>query len=68
LGNFVGGLGWQVWLDGEEVGECASLLLGELAAEAVRVEDGLTLGKRHLADITEGASYQAATVRRRADR
>jgi len=52
----------QIGLDSEEAGECASLLIGELTAEAFRIEDGLTLRNRHLADIAEGAGYQSAAI------
>lgn len=51
----------QVGFNRKQAGEGGALLVGELAADAIRGEDGLTLLVRHLAKITEGAGYQAAT-------
>src|SRR5260370_32363737 len=52
----------KVGFDREEIGDGVAFLIGELSAETVRAEDGLALWLRHLAQVAEGASDQAATV------
>jgi hypothetical protein len=56
----------EIGFDGKEVGESGALLIGELAADAIRVENGLALRVGHLAEVAEGAADQAPTISREA--
>jgi hypothetical protein len=49
----------------EKTGERVALLLGELSAETVCVHEGLTLLRRHLAQVAEGAGYEELAVLRK---
>jgi hypothetical protein len=64
--GFVRLLDGDIRLDREEVVEGAALLVGELAAEAIGVHHGLTLGLRHLAEIAEGSADETTAVLRKA--
>ena len=59
-GHSIGVLDGQVWLDAEQVGEGGTLLVGELAAEAVGVQDGLSLLGWHLAQVAYTLSLHDA--------
>ena len=52
----------QVGLDGEQVEEGRSFLLRKLEAKSIGGEDSLSLCRRHVAQITEGASDKAAAI------
>ncbi len=55
-------LGRKVRFNLEQIREGAALLVGELAAEAVRVQHRLTLRGRHLPQIAEGVGHQSPAV------
>jgi hypothetical protein len=52
----------EVGFDREEIGDGVALLIGELTAEAIWVEDSLALRLGHLAEVAEGASDHAASI------
>src|ERR1700723_1870325 len=52
----------KIRFDRKEPGEGVALLLRKLAAEAVLLEDGITLLWRHLAKVAEGTSDKTPTV------
>lgn len=51
--------------DVEQLAKRATLLWRKLAAETVRVKRGLTLIRRHLPQIAEGAGHHAAAIDRK---
>jgi hypothetical protein len=56
----------QERLDRQKIAEGRTFLVGELAAETVRVENRLPLRDRHLPQVTEGARHQPAAINRQA--
>jgi hypothetical protein len=55
----------NIWFYCQQTGERVALLVGELAAETVRAEDGLTLRLRHFTQVAEGPCYETATILRK---
>ncbi len=64
-GGFVRSRSGQIGLDGQQIGESFTLLIGELSTVAVRVESGLALRRGHFTKLTEGTGDHATAVLRK---